>query len=89
MKFQIFTHYVALFFLLRGFISTHVAFFLFSFSSSFSTAVAAAAGAILMASSAEAFVPHAFHHSPALLRSTGTPALRATSGLKLSMNVSF
>jgi hypothetical protein len=56
-------------------------------SSFFSTTWAYAAGAAFIASSADAFAP-AFHQTPRLLRSNVVPAVRANSGLKLSMNVS-
>jgi hypothetical protein len=48
----------------------------------------AAAAAVLLASSADAFAPSTFHHSPAMLRSAVAPAARTKSVLKLSMDVS-
>ena len=51
----------------------------------FRTLRAYAASAILIASSADAFAPFAFHRTPGLLRSTVVP--RANGGLKLLMNV--
>ena len=48
----------------------------------------AAAAAVLLASSADAFAPSTFQHSPAMLRSAVAPAARTKSVLKLSMDVS-
>ena len=68
---------------LSSFLLVSFPLFLFSF---FRTPWAYAASAVLIASSADAFAPFAFHHTPSLLRSTVVP--RANGGLKLLMNVS-
>eukprot|EP00291_Cryptomonas_curvata_P010894 CAMPEP_0172188336 /NCGR_PEP_ID=MMETSP1050-20130122/21858_1 /TAXON_ID=233186 /ORGANISM="Cryptomonas curvata, Strain CCAP979/52" /LENGTH=335 /DNA_ID=CAMNT_0012862801 /DNA_START=83 /DNA_END=1087 /DNA_ORIENTATION=- len=51
------------------------------------TTWAYAAGAVLIASSTDAFAPSAFHRTtPCLLRSNVVPAARSQGGLKLAMN---